>query len=151
MKRALNAARIAGQVRTSQSWIGGNDYNPCGADYVPPPPEDVADLLDDLCEAINDDRLQPDVQAALVHAQFETIHPFADANGRTGRALIHVVLRRRGVALSYVPPISAVLGAHRDRYIAGLIGFRDASVDPWLPPLIVRLGLPKTTSSRWKN
>jgi Fic family protein len=69
--------------------------------------------------------LPPLVQAALVHAQFETIHPFDDGNGRTGRALIHVVLRRRGIAPSYVPPISIVLANARERYINGLTQFRD--------------------------
>src|SRR5881396_3084787 len=75
LARAPNA-HIAGRIRTAQSWIGGNDYNPCGADFVPPPPEDVQRLLVDLCAAVNDDVLPPVVQAALVHAQFETIHPF---------------------------------------------------------------------------
>jgi hypothetical protein len=79
---------FAGRIRTVLTWIGGNDWNPCGADFVPPPPEEVHALLDDLCEAVNRDTLQPLVQAALVHAQFETIHPFDDGNGRTGRALI---------------------------------------------------------------
>lgn len=132
MERTINAARIAGQIRTKQNWIGGNDYNPCGADFVPPPPEDVLALLDDLCEAINDDRLPPIVQAALVHGEFETIHPFADGNGRTGRALIHVVLKRRRVAPAYVPPISVVLAANRDRYIEGLTRFRGDRVSEWI-------------------
>jgi len=132
MERAPNAERIAGQVRASQNWIGGNDYNPCGAAFVPPPPEHVQGLLDDLCGAINDDRLPPLVQAALVHAQFETIHPFADGNGRAGRALIHVVLKRRSVAPAYVPPISVVLAAARDRYIEGLTQFRGDRVGEWV-------------------
>lgn len=132
MKRTINAERIAGRIRTSQNWIGGNDYNPCGADFVPPPPEDVQGLLDDLCDAINDDRLPPIVQAAIVHAQFETIHPFADGNGRTGRALIHVVLKRRRVAPAYVPPISVVLAANRDRYIEGLTRFCGERVSDWI-------------------
>ena len=131
MSRAPNA-QIAGVVRTDQNWIGGNDYNPCGADFVPPPPDHVGPLLDDLCEAIRDDSLPPLVQAPLVHAQFETIHPFADGNGRTGRALIHVVLRRRGIATTYVPPISVVLAANRDRYIDGLIRFREGEVARWV-------------------
>jgi Fic family protein len=122
----------AGQLRTVQNWIGGNDYNPCGSDFVPPPPEEVAALLDDLCAAINDDILPPVVQAALVHAQFETIHPFEDGNGRTGRALIHVLLKRRGVATHYVPPISVVFARSRDRYISGLNQFRDDNVSGWL-------------------
>jgi Fic family protein len=132
MQRTINAERIAGRIRTNQNWIGGNDYNPCGADFIPPPPEDVRGLLDDLCDAINDDRLPPIVQAALVHAQFETIHPFADGNGRTGRALIHVVLKRRRVAATYVPPISVVLAAARDRYIHGLTRFRGERVSDWI-------------------
>jgi Fic family protein len=124
--------RIAGVLRTGQNWIGGNDYNPCGADFVPAPPEDVQALLTDLCDAINDDRLSPLVQAAFVHAQFETIHPFDDGNGRTGRALIHVVLRRRGLAPRYVPPVSLALAASKDRYIAGLTDFRGDDVGRWI-------------------
>ncbi len=119
-------ANIAGRFRTEQNWIGGNDYNPCGADFVPPPPEEVSGLLDDLCAAVNGELLPPIVQAALVHAQFETIHPFEDGNGRTGRALIHVVLRRRGVAPAYVPPISVILAGAKDRYIEGLTRFRQS-------------------------
>lgn len=122
----------AGKIRTEQNWIGGNDYNPCGADFVPPPPEEVDRLLNDLCGAINDDTLSPLVQAALVHAQFETIHPFADGNGRTGRALVHVVLRRRGVAPHYVPPVSVAIAATRQRYIEGLTSFRHQEVGPWI-------------------
>jgi Fic family protein len=124
--------QIAGQLRTTQNWIGGNNYTPCGADFVPPPIEEIPRLLADLYAAINDDLLPPLVQAALVHAQFETIHPFDDGNGRTGRALIHVILRRRGVAPSYVPPVSVVLAAARDRYIAGLTGFRADAVVEWI-------------------
>ena len=131
MERAPNA-HVAGRIRIVQNWIGGNDYNPCGADFVPPPPEYVNELVRDLCEAVNDDRLPPLVQAALVHAQFETIHPFEDGNGRTGRALIHVVLNRRGVAPSYVPPISVVLAAARDRYIKGLITYREDRLEAWI-------------------
>lgn len=132
LKRAPNGERIAGKIRASQNWIGGNDYNPCGADFVPPPPEEVPSLLEDLCDAINDDRFPPLVQAALVHAQFETIHPFADGNGRAGRALIHVVLKRRKVAPAYVPPVSVVLAAARDRYIKGLTSFRADRVAEWV-------------------
>lgn len=125
-------ARIAGRLRTSQNWIGGNDYNPCGADFVPPPVENVDALIVDLCRAINDDTLPPLVQAAIVHAQFETIHPFDDGNGRTGRALVHVVLRRRGVAPRFVPPISVVFAGARTRYITGLTRFREDGVADWV-------------------
>jgi Fic family protein len=123
-KDAWNS-HIAGKIRTVQNWIGGNDYNPCGSDYAPPPPEHVESLLGNLCEAINDDAVSPLVQAAMVHAQFETIHPFDDGNGRTGRALIQVVLRRRGIAASYVPPISVILARSKGRYISWLVRFRE--------------------------
>ena len=132
MGASSESARIAGRVRTVQNWIGGNDYTPCGADFVPPPVEYVPTLLDDLCDAINDETLSPLIQAALVHAQFETIHPFDDGNGRTGRALIHVVLRRRGIAPAYVPPVSIMLAKARDRYIEGLTHFRAGRVEAWI-------------------
>jgi Fic family protein len=131
MRRAPNE-HLAGKLRTQQNWIGGNDYNPCGADFVPPSPEEVTALLADLCGAVNESTMPPLIQAALVHAQFETIHPFDDGNGRTGRALIQVVLRRRGLAPAYVPPISVVLAAARDRYIAGLTTFRFGEVTKWI-------------------
>ncbi|MCZ3388038.1 MAG: Fic family protein, partial [Actinomycetia bacterium] len=134
--RALMAgapnSQVAGVVRTQQTWIGGNDYNPCGAAFVCPPNGHVRRLLTDLCAAVVEDGLPPLVQAALVHAQFETIHPFLDGNGRTGRALVHVVLRRRGLTPAYVPPISVILAMNRSRYITGLTRFRDGDVDGWL-------------------
>lgn len=123
---------VAGVVRTDQNWIGGNNYNPCGATYVGPPPQEVPRLLEDLCAVINDDILPPVIQAGLVHAQFEVIHPFLDGNGRTGRALIHVVLRRRGLTPMYVPPISVVLAGDKGSYIAGLEAYAQGDVDTWL-------------------
>jgi Fic family protein len=131
MQHAPNK-HLAGRIRTQQNWIGGNDYNPCGADFVPPPPSEVHRLLEDLCGAVNDELFSPLLQAALVHSQFETIHPFEDGNGRTGRALVHVVLRRRGLAPHFLPPISVVLAAAKSRYIAGLTAFRGEHVADWL-------------------
>ncbi|WP_217914008.1 Fic family protein [Miltoncostaea marina] len=122
----------AGEVRAVQNWIGGNDYTPCGAAFVPPPPERLSPLLDDLMAFSNGDDLPPLLQAALAHAQFETIHPFADGNGRTGRALVHVLLRRRELAPAYVPPISVVLARDRAGYIAGLGAFREGDVAGWV-------------------
>ena len=132
LMRTASGVRVAGQVRDVQNWIGGNDYNPCGAAFVPPPTDEVDSLLADLCVFANSDHLPPIVQAAVAHAQFETIHPFEDGNGRTGRALIHVLLRRRGLAPSYVPPISVVLAADKDRYIGALHQFREGDVEGWL-------------------
>jgi len=124
--------RTAGQVRTVQNWIGGNDHNPCGADFVPPPPEHVLGLLEDLCDFCNSDQMPPLVQAAIAHAQFETIHPFDDGNGRTGRALMHILMRRRGLAPGVTPPISVALAHARSAYINGLVAFRDDKLVEWL-------------------
>ena len=140
---------IAGQVRTVQNWIGGNDYNPCGADFVPPPSEHVAPLLQDLVDAVNREDLPPLVQAALVHAQFETIHPFEDGNGRTGRALVQVVLRRRGVAPGYVPPVSVILVADRDAYIAGLGRFRFGDPVRWVAEFAAATARAATFAARY--
>jgi Fic family protein len=114
----------AGRFREEQNWIGGSSYNPCSAAFIPPPEGDVEDLMEDLCAFINDDALPPVAQAAIAHAQFETIHPFVDGNGRTGRAIIHVILRRRGLAPKAVPPISLILATRAQDYIAGLTAFR---------------------------
>ena len=120
----------AGQLREVQNWIGGNHYNPCAAAYVPPPPEEVPGLLGDLCEFCNADMLPAVAQAAIVHAQFETIHPFVDGNGRTGRALIHLLLRRRGLTACVQPPVSLILAARSKNYVHGLTVFRhDGSPD----------------------
>ena len=113
-----------GHVRTVQNWIGGSGYNPCSAAFVPPPPEHVTDLLEDLCDFCNDDSLPALAQAALAHAQFETIHPFVDGNGRAGRALIHLVLRRRGLGVRVLPPISLLLATWTQDYVEGLTGTR---------------------------
>lgn len=130
--KRVPGSQIAGRLRTSQNWIGGNNYNPCGADFVPPPPEEVRRLLEDLCRFCNDDRQPVLVQAAIAHAQFETIHPFADGNGRTGRALIHVILRRRELAPTFVPPISVILAREKEKYIGGLTLFREDRIPGWL-------------------
>jgi Fic family protein len=137
LARAANADRTAGVVRATQNWIGGNDYNPCGADFVPPPVDHVQRLLDDLVDFCSDDSLPPLVQAAIAHGQFETIRPFEDGNGRTGRALVQLVLRRRGIAPAYVPPISVVLAADKARYIEGLVAFRESREDEWLEAFAV--------------
>jgi Fic family protein len=118
---------LGGVVREEQNWIGGSSFNPCSAAFVPPPAEHLPRLLADLLDYVNGDDHSPLVQAAIAHAQFETLHPFADGNGRTGRALIHVVLRRRGLAPAFVPPISLVLATWSDDYVNGLMTFRHLS------------------------
>lgn len=123
----------AGVLREEQNWIGGNAYNPIGAIFVPPPAEHVPPLLDDLEQFIARDDLDPLVQAAIAHAQFETIHPFFDGNGRVGRALVYAILRRRGLLGEYVPPISLVLNAAPRSYTSSLAAYqrrRSASEHP---------------------
>jgi Fic family protein len=117
-------AEHAGTLRAKQNWIGGSDYNPCSAAFVPPPPDLVPELMADLCSFCNDDSLPAVAQAAMAHAQFETIHPFVDGNGRTGRGLIHLVLRRRGLATRVLPPISLVLATWAQDYVDGLSATR---------------------------
>jgi Fic family protein len=114
----------AGTLRTKQNWIGGSDYNPCKAAFVPPPHEFLPALMADLCSFCNKDNLPAVAQAALAHAQFETIHPFADGNGRTGRGLIQLVLRRRGLASRILPPVSLVLATWAKDYLEGLTATR---------------------------
>jgi len=133
----VHNSNVPGRIRAEQNWIGGNDFNPCGADFVPPPHEELGPLLDDLCAFCNENDLPPLVQAAVAHAQFETIHPFTDGNGRTGRALVHVMLRRRALSPLYVPPISVVLAKNKERYINGLTTYRNGNVNTWLEQFAV--------------
>ncbi|MHB9091848.1 MAG: Fic family protein, partial [Chloroflexota bacterium] len=120
LMRHTTSPAHGGHIRTTQNWIGGSDFNPCQAEFVPPPPDNVPALLEDLIAYLNGDEHPPLVQAAMAHLQFETIHPFSDGNGRVGRALIHVILRHRGLSPRYVPPISLVLATHSRDYVNGL-------------------------------
>lgn len=129
--RNTDGREIAGVIRERQNWIGGNDYNPVGATYVPPPAEHVGELLEDLCRFIDRDDLPPVALAAIAHAQFENIHPFADGNGRTGRALIYATLRRSEEIRDYVPPISLVLGREPKAYVGGLGAYSQGDVSGW--------------------
>jgi Fic family protein len=132
MRDDAHEARYAGGVRDVQNWIGGSDHSPRGALYVPPPHESVPDYLDDLITFANRDDLPALVQAAIVHAQFESIHPFTDGNGRIGRALINTVLRRRGATTRTVVPLASALVAQRDKYFDLLNAYRDGAIRPLL-------------------
>ena len=110
---------IAGEIRSVQNWIGAPYSTPLRAVFVSPPAHLVPELLEDLVESINEDGHPPLVHAAMVHAQFETIHPFADGNGRTGRALIQLMLRRAGLTASALP-VSLTLVHSRHTYIDAL-------------------------------
>ncbi len=123
----------AGRFRTVQNWIGPPQLvSPRTADFIPPPEGEVARLTSDLCRFLGRRDVSPLAQAAIAHAQFETVHPFEDGNGRVGRALIHAVLRRRRLVEQYVPPLSIVLAANPRTYVAGLTGYRGGNLDAWL-------------------
>jgi Fic family protein len=121
---------LGGRFRNVQSWIGGSHHSPRNAVYVPPPPDKVAGLMEDLVEFANRGDLPTLAQAAITHAQFESIHPFTDGNGRIGRAVINAVLRRRGVTRRVIVPIASALVAHRDRYFDLLDDYRTGHVAP---------------------
>jgi Fic family protein len=137
MRDELSEAQYAGKLRTMQNWIGGSDYSPRGALYVPPPPATVPRYLEDLLTFINRDDLPILVQAAIAHAQFESIHPFTDGNGRIGRALVNTVLRRRGGTTRVVVPLASALVAHRDRYFALLDAYRAGEIRPLIATFAV--------------
>ncbi|MEU1982258.1 Fic family protein [Nocardia sp. NPDC019395] len=118
-------ARDSGQLRTVQNWIGGSDFTPAGAGHVPPPPEMVPELMRDLVEFVNRSDLPIIAQAALAHAQFESIHPFTDGNGRIGRALISAILRRRGLTARVTVPLASAMLADTSRYFAHLDAYRE--------------------------
>ena len=135
MHRALMAQQTQhrpGRWRDQQVWVGGSPLHPGDADYVPPVAADVPALMADLVAFMDRDDLPPLALAALAHAQFETIHPFTDGNGRTGRALLHSVLLHTGAIHRVTVPISAGLLAIRDDYFAALTAYRRGQVVPIL-------------------
>jgi len=113
---------LGGEVRYLQNWIGGR--SPAEAYYVPPPAQLIPELLADLMTFVRESRLPVLAKTAIAHAQFETIHPFADGNGRTGRALIHLILRADGLVERTVPPVSLSLATHATQYVEALTAFR---------------------------
>lgn len=119
----------AGRYRTSQNWIGGSDHSPLGAVHVPPPVRMVAPLMADLMAFTARIDISAVAQAAVAHAQFEAIHPFNDGNGRTGRALIGAVMRRRRLTTSVTVPVAAAMLADVDEYFEQLADYRGGDVN----------------------
>jgi Fic family protein len=120
---------MVGAFRQSQSWIGGT--SPRDAAFVPPPAERVGVLMDDLVSFVNAEHLDPVTQAAVAHAQFETIHPYGDGNGRIGRMLIGWVLARR-LRITLPPPVSVFIARDPGGYLAGMTMFRLGQLDLWV-------------------
>lgn len=124
--------RYAGRYRDVQNWIRGSDHSPLGAVHVPPPPDLVPALMADLLTFVGRDDLPAVTQAALAHAQFESIHPFTDGNGRIGRALISAVLRRRGLAIHTVVPVASAMLADVGRYFDLVNDYRTGAAGPFV-------------------
>ena len=118
---------IAGRLRREPVWIGGSDLSPAGALFVPPHHERVPAALEDLLSFLHRSDLPPLTKAALAHAQLETIHPFADGNGRTGRALTHIVLSGEGLSLTAPLPLSAILLTNVRAYFRALDEYRSGA------------------------
>lgn len=125
---------IAGQWREDQVWIGGRALfgagSPHDADFVPPVPARVPALMEDLLAFSARSDLPVLVQAAVAHAQFETVHPFLDGNGRTGRAFVHALLRTHGVTRQVSVPISGGLLTDTRAYVDALTAYRNGDIDP---------------------
>lgn len=119
-----------GEWRDQPVWIGTRSDSPLGASFVAPHQEHVPALIDDLARFVGDLAVPPLTAVAVAHAQFETIHPFTDGNGRTGRALAQSMLRHRGVTRNVAVPVSAGLLADVEGYHAALTAYRTGDVDP---------------------
>ena len=121
---------IVGHWRDQQVWIGGGSLGPHTAQFVPPHHERVTALMDDLVAFANRDDLPVLVQTAIAHAQFETIHPFPDGNGRVGRALIQAMLRGGQLTRNVAVPVSAGLLHNTDSYFDALGAYRTGDIAP---------------------
>ncbi|MEL6892389.1 MAG: Fic family protein [Actinomycetota bacterium] len=130
---------IAGRWRDEVVWIGSYAAGPPGAHFVPPAVRRIEPAMQDLCDFMGRTDIPVFVQAMIAHAQFETIHPFPDGNGRVGRALVHAMLRRDGLTKSATLPISAGIVSQKHRYFQALTEYRDGDFVP-----IVELGADAT-------
>ena len=125
MTGARGGSKAPGEFRKSQNWIGGT--RPGNARYVPPPPDRVVECMSDLEKYLHnrEDKMPMLIRAALVHHQFETIHPFLDGNGRLGRLLITLLLCAEGVLSEPILYLSLYFKTHRNEYYAHLQQVRD--------------------------
>lgn len=121
---------LTGDFRDQQVWIGGGSLSPHQATFVPPHHERVPGLVRDLVSFMQRVDIPVLAHVAIAHAQFETIHPFPDGNGRTGRALIHSMLRHSGITKNVAVPVSAGLLSDTNRYFEALTAYRSGDVIP---------------------
>ncbi len=133
MTGARGGTKAPGEFRPSQNWVGGT--RPGNATYVPPPPDRVVECMSDLEKYLHnkEDKLPLLIRAALVHHQFETIHPFLDGNGRLGRLLITLMLCTEGVLTEPILYLSLYFKTHRKEYYAHLQHVRETGDwESWL-------------------
>lgn len=128
LMQGVRGGRLApGELRTSQNWIGPGGCTLADATFVPPPPHEVPGALSDLERFLHDGAgLPPLIQVGLAHAQFETIHPFLDGNGRVGRLLITFLLTEKRLLSKPVLYLSHYIKQHRSEYYERLQAVRDA-------------------------
>ena len=139
MHRALLGSQddaSAGRWRTEQVWIGGSRLGPHLADFVPPQHARLSAAIADLVAFMRRDDMPALTHAAIAHAQFETIHPFTDGNGRTGRALIHALIRGKGLARHVTVPLSAGLLVDVPSYFRALDAYREGDPEPIVSQLV---------------
>jgi Fic family protein len=134
-RELMNGARSSqfsdpGEFRKSQNWIGGTNLQ--NAAFVPPPVHAMQDALGDLEKFIHNHQIIPVLQAGLLHAQFETIHPFLDGNGRTGRLLITLFLFERAILEMPVLFVSSYFKKHQQLYYEKLNAYHNGKVNEWL-------------------
>lgn len=132
---------FGGQIRDEQVWVGGTPYSPHGALFVPPVPGRIDACLDDLVIFAQRDDVNAIAKAAIVHAQFETIHPFIDGNGRTGRVLLHRILCQEGVLRRSTLPVSAGLLHDVDAYMAAIRAYQQGDPLPIVQSVVGALEL----------
>jgi Fic family protein len=120
----------AGKFRSEQVWIGGGSASPHPASFVPPHHSRVETAIEDLCAFIARTDVPLLAQSAIAHAQFETIHPFNDGNGRAGRALVHAMLKQGGATTLATIPVSAGLLADTGSYFSALTDYRNGDLSP---------------------
>lgn len=118
----------AGMLRQEINWIGG--HSPVTAMFVPPEHALVPGALEDLVKFMRRSDIASIVQAAIAHAQFETIHPFTDGNGRTGRALVSAMLRAKGTTKNFTVPLSSGLLTNTANYFEALNEYRRGNIEP---------------------
>jgi Fic family protein len=120
----------AGKYRDQLVWVGSSSLGPRGALHVAPQADLVPEAMQDLIAFVARDDLPVILQAAIAHAQFETIHPFIDGNGRTGRALVHAMLKAKAIVTHTTAPISAGLLIDTSSYFAALGAYRTGNARP---------------------